>query len=245
MASYSDANGGTSVSGTGGDAFAGSASLTLDGGTLQGVSPTSPLNSVTVTADAFGGGGAIGGDATGGDTTFQMTANGGHLTSNRLELHSWGNYNGTGAGVSEGGDGVGGTVLYDVAGTLNESATATINLGTVFIQTNGTGGSGALAGNGTGGVTTVNFGAAQTTITGTTTISADGIGGSGTVNGTGTGGDVELTIDAAGPVSFAMPFLARTPRASGGSAPAISTQPASSSSTRAATSASTTWPPIS
>jgi filamentous hemagglutinin family protein len=203
LTSYADANGGASASGTGGDAFAGSASLTLDGGTLQGVLSTSPLNSVAVTADALGGGGAIGGDATGGDTTFQMTANGGHLTSNRLELHSWGNYNGTGAGSSEGGDGVGGTVLYDVASTLNGGATATINLGTVFIQTNGTGGSGPLAGNGTGGVTTVNFGAAQTTITGTTTISADGMGGSGTVNGTGTGGDVELTIDAAGPVSFA------------------------------------------
>ena len=64
--------------------------LTLDGGTL--LAP----NYLAVTADAFGGDGATAGSATGGTSTFEMTANGGSITTNNFELHSWGNYNGGG-----------------------------------------------------------------------------------------------------------------------------------------------------
>ncbi|MEO7277847.1 MAG: hypothetical protein ABIW33_07485, partial [Sphingomicrobium sp.] len=194
IVAYADASGGASGSGTGGDAFAGSATLTLDGGNLQGIGPTSPLNFVVFTADAFGGAGDTAGSSFGGDTTFAMTANGGQLTANLLELHSWGNYSGGPIGFSQGGDSFGGTVVYDVASAMNVGATAAINLGSLFIQSNGVGGGGPLAGNGTGGTTTVNFGAANTTITGTAVIGADGIGGSGTTGGVGSGGTTALNF---------------------------------------------------
>ncbi|MEO6224719.1 MAG: hypothetical protein ABIO80_02545 [Sphingomicrobium sp.] len=189
---YADAAGGNSISGTGGDAFAGVISLMLDGGTLQGISPTSSLSFAVFTADAVSGSGAVAGNATGGDATLTMTANGGKLATNSFQLTSRGNY--IGSSVSGGGDGNGGTVTVDVASALNGGKTATITLGSAYIKADGVGGNGALAGDGTGGSTTVNFGAATTTIGGTAFIGADGIGGNGTTGGGGSGGTTALNF---------------------------------------------------
>lgn len=206
-ASASGADGFFAAGAAGGAAQGGTANLIVaDGGALT-VNGDLRVTSAARGGDANG----VGGAAVGGNVS--VLARGGTIASSAsLSADSSGT---GGTGAAGGGAGTGGRADLRLEGSL--AVNSRIELGTLSIGADGTGGGvdifsslGGNGGAGQGGTVTLSANAGTLALTGGTTASASGSGGSGGGNGTaagiggtGTGGKVlittsGITLDAGG-----------------------------------------------
>ena len=209
----------------GGNGIGGTATAILSGGTLGSVN--TPVSSIDLSADGFGGNGGAeantpggnGGSGTGGAALLQLT--GTTLNLSQISLSATGNggegagafetgYGGPGFAVGSGGQGGTGT---GGAATVKIGSDPTI--GSLFIDTSGyggDGGSGAVGGaggDGRGGTgdnsAFLNVTADQLTITGNAQILSEGRGGNGGYgfngpggnSGSGYGGNAQIAVTGA------------------------------------------------
>ena len=178
-------NGGTgSTQGNGGQAQGGDASIdVIQGGNLNGA--------VDISTNAFGGQGDTGGDATGGFSTLSVE---GTLTAPTISIAAAGL---GGAGVTQGGNGDGGSATFEIfGGTANVTNTATIDVSSIGGNaSNGPGGSAGLGNEGFAELETADGGSLTG---GNLTIDADATGGNGLTAGAAQGGEIDLLADTFG-----------------------------------------------
>lgn len=170
-------------SGLGGSVTGGDASLTVNGGTIEGLNVGDIGGTIAVSADGQGGDGVFGGgDGTGGSTT--VTMNGGAAHTTELQMSAYG-AGGQGSGV-ENGDG-GTASLIATGGTLTVD-------GNLSIDTYGLNASGNRNGNG-GGVTISTAGGGPIIVGGNFSSVSNGqtsITGSGTTTPTVQAGRIDI-----------------------------------------------------
>lgn len=156
-------------------------------------------SSVDLSANAFGGVAAtgVGGAATGGVVNVNLTS-GGTLNTDFLSANANGFGGGTN-GTLTGGNGTGGRIRLTIAGT-------TLAIGGMNISASGIGGFGAdVAGNGLGGLVSLEVSTGGIINAGDVFLYADGDGGSanfdsgrlGRLGGDGTGGNVTVALGSA------------------------------------------------